>query len=77
MILGVNQITVYLWFMVSRVVCNYYCFFYILGGDFYFFSYYIQHCFICRPPDSTVPTDAGIELRTVATGALAVIRSNY
>jgi hypothetical protein len=26
-----------------------------------FFSYYIQHCFICRPSDSTVPTDAGIE----------------
>jgi hypothetical protein len=41
-------------------------------GDFLFFSYYIQHCFICRPSDSTVPTDAGIEPRTVATGALAV-----
>jgi hypothetical protein len=39
-------------------------------------SYYIQHCFICRPSDSTVPTDAGIEPRTVATGALAVRRSN-
>ncbi len=27
----------------------------------YFFSYCIQHCFICRPSDSTVPTtDAGI-----------------
>jgi hypothetical protein len=36
-----------------------------------FFSYYIQHCFICRPSDSTVQTDAGIEPRTVATGALA------
>jgi hypothetical protein len=36
---------------------------------FYFFSYYIQHCFICRLSDSTVPTDAGIELRTVTTGA--------
>jgi hypothetical protein len=23
--------------------------------------YYIQHCFICRPSDSAVPTDAGIE----------------
>jgi hypothetical protein len=31
-----------------------------------------QHCFICRP---SVPTDAGIEPRTVATGALAVRRS--
>jgi hypothetical protein len=41
----------------------------IFLGDF--FSYYIQHCFIYRPSDSTVPTDAGIEPRTVATGALA------
>jgi hypothetical protein len=24
-------------------------------------SYAIQDCFICRPSDSTVPTDAGIE----------------
>jgi hypothetical protein len=41
MILGVtqiNQITVYLWFMVSRVVCNYYYFLiYIFGGIFNFF----------------------------------------
>ncbi len=48
-----------------------------LGDFFYFFPYYIQHCFICRPSDSTVPTDAGIEPRTVATGALAVRRSNH
>jgi hypothetical protein len=40
-------------------------FFYIFGGIF--FPYYIQHCFVCRPSDSTVPTDAGIEPRTVAT----------
>ncbi len=46
-------------------------------GDFLFFSYYIQHCFICRPSDSTVPRDAGIEPRTVATGALTVRRSNH
>ncbi len=49
-------------------------------GNFFFFlflSYYIQHCFICRPSDSTVPTDAGIEPRTVAAGALAVRRSNH
>ncbi len=45
---------------------------YFWGGFFNFFSYYIQHCLICRPSDSTVPTDAGIEPRTVATGALAV-----
>ncbi len=30
------------------------------GGFFVFFSYYIQHCFICRPSESTVPTDAGM-----------------
>ena len=36
-----------------------------------------QHCFICRPSDSDVPTDAGIEPRTVATDALAVRRSNH
>ncbi len=47
------------------------------GGFFSFCSYIIQHCFICRPSDSTVPTDAGIEPRTVATGALAVRRSNH
>ncbi len=47
------------------------------GGFFLFFSYYIQHCFICRPSDSTVPTDAGIEPRTVATGALAARCSNH
>jgi hypothetical protein len=48
------------------------------GGRFFlFFSYCIQHGFICRPSDSTMPTDAGIEPRTVATGALAVRRSNH
>ncbi len=46
------------------------------GSDF-FFSYYIQHCFIFRPSDSTVPTDAGIEPRTDATDALAVRYSNH
>jgi hypothetical protein len=38
--------------------------------------YYIQHCFICRPSDSTVSEDAGIEPRTVTNSALAVGRSN-
>jgi hypothetical protein len=47
-------------------------FFHIFGEDFLFISYFIQHCFICRPSDSTVPTYAGIESRTVATGALAL-----
>ncbi len=48
---------------------------YSLNGDF--FMYHIQHCFICRPSDSTVSEDAGIEPRTVATTALAVRRSNH
>jgi hypothetical protein len=39
--------------------------------------YDIQHCFICRPSDSTVSEDAGLEPRTVATTALAVGRSNH
>ncbi len=45
-------------------------------GHFLCFTSYIQHCFICRS-DSIVPTDAEIELRTVATGAWAVRRSNH
>ncbi len=40
---------------------------FLFGEEFLFFSYYIQHCFICRPSDSTVPTDAAIEPRTVAS----------
>jgi hypothetical protein len=51
---------------------KYFFFKYFLGGFFLFFPYNIQHCFIFRPSDSTVPPDAGIEPRTVATGALAV-----
>jgi hypothetical protein len=47
----------------------------LVKSFFIFSSYYIQHCFVCRPSDSTVPTDAGIEPRTVATGALAVRHS--
>ncbi len=39
--------------------------------------YFIQHCFICRPSDSTVSAVAGMEPRTVATSALAVRRSNH
>jgi hypothetical protein len=38
--------------------------------------YFIQHCVICCPSNSTVSEDAGIEPRTVATLALAVRRSN-
>ncbi len=29
--------------------------------------YFIQHCFLCRPSDSIVSEDAGIEPKTVAT----------
>ncbi len=36
--------------------------------------YVIQHCFICRPSDSTVLEDAGSEPGTVAT--LAEARSD-
>ncbi len=43
---------------------------------FSFSSFYLsyQHCFICRPSDSTVSEDAGIEPRAVATLALTVRR---
>ncbi len=58
-------------------ICIPFFFKYFFGGFFSFCSYNIQHCFICRPSDSTVPTDAGIEPRTVATCALAVRRSNH
>jgi hypothetical protein len=37
----------------------------------------IQHCFICRPSDSTVSEDAGIEASTVATMALTARRSDH
>jgi hypothetical protein len=55
----------------------FFCQIFFWGIFFSFCSYNIQHCFICRPSDSTVPTDAGIEPRTVATCALAVRRSNH
>jgi hypothetical protein len=42
-----------------------------------FFKYVIQHCFICRPSDSTVSEDAGIEPGTVATLVLTARRSNH
>jgi hypothetical protein len=52
------------------------CISFSFGGIFGFFMYFIQHYFICRPSDSTVSADAGIEPMTVATSALAVRRSN-
>ncbi len=51
---------------------------YSKGGFFWIFlsMYVIQHGFICRPSDSTVSEDAGIEPRTVATLALTARRSS-
>jgi hypothetical protein len=43
---------------------------------FFSFGYIIKHCFICRPSDSTVSEDAGIEPRNVATLALTARRSD-
>jgi hypothetical protein len=68
--------TVILFFYINPFK-HFFFFKYFFGGFFSFCSYIIQHCFICRPSDSTVPTDAGIEPRTVATCALAVRRSNH
>ncbi len=39
------------------------------------FQYFIQHCFIFRPSDSTVSEDAGIEPRIISILALAARRS--
>ncbi len=75
---GPNIVTSFVVEVVMVIVINFFFFLNIFLGDFFFFcSYNIQHCFICRPSDSTVPTDAGIEPRTVATCALAVRRSNH
>ncbi len=61
-------------FLIYEEICNYLVLYSMRRP---LIVYYIQHCFICRPSDSTVPTDAGIEPRTVATGPLAVRRSNH
>ncbi len=44
--------------------------------DFFLSMYVIQHCFICRPSDSTVSENAGFEPRTVETLVLTARRSN-
>jgi len=51
-------------------------FFYLKEGFFRFFfsMYVIQHCFICRPLNSTVSGDAGIDPKIVETLALAARR---
>ncbi len=38
---------------------------------------FFVHCFFCRPSDSTMSVDAGIERRTVVTYALTSRRSNH
>ncbi len=55
--------------------CTVDVFAYLYNRGIFLCMYFIQHCFICRPSDSTVSEDAGIEPRTVATSALAVRRS--
>ncbi len=51
--------------------------FYIYGMYLQVWIFFIQHCFICRPSDSIVSEDAGIEPWTVATLVLAVRRPNH
>jgi hypothetical protein len=46
---------------------------YVKNIGFFLFMYDIQHCFICRPSDSTVSEDAGIGPRTVATTAIFIL----
>ncbi len=58
-------------FIKNRII------FFYSGLIYGFFLHFIQHCFICRPSDSTVSEDAEIEPRTFATTALAVRRSNH
>jgi hypothetical protein len=36
----------------------------------YFLSYFVQNCFICRPSDSSVSEDAGIEYWAIEKFAL-------
>ncbi len=65
-----SYFSLFAWFL-AFIILN------LTGGFFgFFYMYCIQHCFICRPSDSTVSEDAGIEPRTVAT-SLAVRCSNH
>jgi hypothetical protein len=47
------------------------------GRLFFFFWFFIQHCFICRPSACTMSEEDGIESRPIATLALAARRSNH
>ncbi len=61
------QPTKYYFFLIAGSL-----FLFFEGDSFGFLKHFFQHCFISRPSDSTVSLDARIELRTVATLALAV-----
>jgi hypothetical protein len=63
----------------NKIKLTYYYFIFIFfkGGFFLFCSLQYSALLHLPPSDSTVPTDAGIEPRTVATVALAVRRSNH
>jgi hypothetical protein len=72
--LGSNPGLLRLFLLSLDVSCTYS----ITGGFFgFFFSnwYFIQHCFFCRPSDSTVSEDAGIKPRTVSLMDVFVYRS--
>jgi hypothetical protein len=44
---------------------------------FVFYKYFIQQCLICRPSDSSVSEDAGIESKTVAILAFSARSNNH
>ena len=48
-----------------------------INNVFFYVPYSIPHGLICRPSDSTMLEDTGMEPRTVATLALEVRRSNH
>jgi hypothetical protein len=52
------------------------CVFLVATGLAWIFMYYIQHCSNCRPSDSTMSEDAGLEHRTVETLQLKIRRKS-
>jgi hypothetical protein len=56
----------------QTLICNI-----IIETGGFFSIYCIQHSSICRPSDSTVSVDAGIEPRNVVTSALAARPSKH
>jgi len=53
-----------------------FCMYFLVSLLAWIFACFIQHCFICRPSDSNVLQDAGIEHRTIEALALTIRRSN-